>query len=92
MRPEFPHAVVRQAYNQCGHRCECTNPNCNHKADEQGRCRQVLRWGAWEQAEDSADSWEPHHIDPSRPGTITNCQILCTDCGRQAATRPATVV
>ncbi len=88
MRQEFPHTLVRQAYDRCEHRCECTNPNCDHDADKYGRCTQMLRWGAWEEENDSPDSWEPHLIDPDRPPYISNICLLCTNCSQHAATQP----
>ncbi len=89
MRHEFPHPLVRQAYEQCGHQCECTHPDCDHDADEYGRCTQILRWGAWEEGEDSPDSWEPRPINRGGPPYISNIRILCTNCSRHAASRPA---
>jgi len=87
MRQEFPHAVVRQAYEQCGHQCECADPDCAHNGDEAGRCTQILRWLA--QAEDASDGWQAHPIDPDGPPYISNIRILCTNCSQQTASQPA---
>ena len=83
--------MVRQAYEQCEHRCECTNPDCNHDGGEAGRCTQILRWGAWEEEEHSPDSWQTHPIDPDGPPYISNIRILCTNCSQQAVARIARI-
>ncbi len=89
MRQEFPHALVRQAYEQCGHRCDCATPDCEHDADEAGRCTQILRWPA--RGEDASDGWQVYLIDPDGPPYISNIRILCTNCNQQAVTRIARI-
>ena len=78
---EFSHAVVHEAFELCGHRCECADPNCTHKANRNDRCVQFLRLVA--QDEPARDGWVAHHIHADQPGTISNCRILCTNCSQQ---------
>jgi len=78
MQHEFPHAVIREAYDLSQHRCQCTDPDCPHHSDDEGRCRQILRWPA--QDDTARDGWRAVHIDPTGPGAIGNCQILCSQC------------
>ncbi len=82
MQHEFPHAVIREAYNLSQHRCQCTDPNCPHKSDDEGRCYQILRWPA--HGDNTPDGWHAVHIDPAGPGTISNCQVLCSRCYQYA--------
>ncbi len=89
MQHEFSHVVIRQAYDLSQHRCQCTDPSCSHHSDDEGRCRQILRWPA--QGEPVRDGWYVIHRDPTGPGTIGNCQVLCSQCYAHAmATRRAT--
>ena len=85
MVEEFPHAVVREAFNSSGLRCECTDPNCSHDSDEEGRCIQALRWIG--QGEAARDGWQARRINLDRPPYATNIRIVCTNCGRQATAR-----
>ena len=78
----FSHAIVREGFEASGYQCECTEPNCGHDSDEEGRCTQALRWIA--QGENAPDGWQPHRIDPDRPPYATNIRILCTNCRRHA--------
>ncbi len=89
MQHEFSHAVIREAYDLSQHRCQCTDPDCPHHSDDEGRCRQILRWPA--QGEPARDGWQAVHQDPSVPGIIGNCQVLCSHCFAHAmATRRVT--
>ena len=89
MQHEFSHVVIREAYDLSQHRCQCTDPSCSHHSDDEGRCRQILRWPA--QGEPVRDGWHVIHRDPTGPGTIGNCQVLCSQCYAHAmATRRAT--
>ena len=76
MEHEFPHAVIRQAYELADHRCQCTDPRCSHHAGGDGRCSRVLRWAA----RGNGDSWQVSHIHPVGPGIISNCRVLCDKC------------
>ncbi len=82
MQHEFSHTVIREAYELSQHRCQCTDPNCPHHSDDEGRCRQILRWTA--QDELARDGWRAVHIEPTGPGTIGNCQVLCSHCYEHA--------
>ena len=83
MEQAFPHAVIHQAFQACGHRCECTDPDCDHTSDAEGRCTQFLRLVG--EGDNAPDGWRVHRIDPGGPANISNCRILCTNCSKHAA-------
>ena len=78
MQHEFSHTVIREAYELSQHRCECTDPDCPHHSDDEVRCFKILRWSAHDDA--AADGWQAVHMEPTGPGTIGNCQLLCSRC------------
>ena len=83
MQHEFPNLVIRAAYDLSQHRCQCTDPGCPHRNDDEGRCRQILRWPA--QDEPARDGWRAVHIETAGPGIIGNCRVLCSRCFEYAA-------
>ncbi len=82
MQHEFTNTVIHEAYELSEHRCQCTDPDCPHRSDDKGRCRQILRWLARD--DNAPDGWQAIHIDPTGPGTISNCQLLCSRCYEHA--------
>ena len=94
MQHEFPSLVIRAAYDLSQHRCQCTDPDCSHRSDDEGRCRQIVRWPA--QNDTARDGWRAVHIEPTGPGIIGNCQVLCSRCYEYAVatsrpTEPAAI-
>ena len=70
--------TVQRAWKRANGRCECKRTSCGHGY----RCNKQLVWNNRGQ-ETARGSWEAHHVLSVRAGgsdSLSNCQILCTDC------------
>jgi len=71
----FPQSVIEQAYKLSGHKCQCSRKTCGHK----GPCYEPLDEG----------NWHARYKIPAIGGgtdTVSNCEILCTPCYKNAQT------
>jgi hypothetical protein len=71
---EFDDDVVEKAWDRAKGHCECTRKT--HGIS--GRCNKQLVWA--NRGRQGRGCWEAHHINSNRPGTLSNCEILCWDC------------
>ena len=83
MEHEFSHEVIHEAYERSNHRCQCTDPECQHTSGEGDRCTHFLRWLAWNDIR-ADDCWRVMHVDAEGPGTIGNAMVLCAECAEHA--------
>ena len=71
----FTEAVVEQAWNRAGVKCECRRWAYNHGIL---RCNQELVFvNRVPEREDRQGRWEPHRVNHKGDDTLSNCEILC---------------
>jgi len=86
MQHEFSHVVIREAYDLSQHRCQCTDPSCSHHSDDEGRCRQILRWPA--QGEPVRDGSETPPVQ-AQSVTVRYCAVSVMRMPWRLAARPS---
>lgn len=74
MLTEFPPDVVKEAWWQAKGRCKCRRKTHGPPT----YCGKKLSWS--NRGRQGRGCWEAHHINSNRPGTLSNCEILCWDC------------
>ena len=79
----FSEDTIIQAWVRCGGRCECRRSNHDHASE---RCPKRLEIANRGRAGDGA--WEAHTVNAAGGDGLSNCEILCWSCLRQAR-RPA---
>lgn len=75
----FTDRVLQQAWRRAGGRCECKRWTHKH---EQARCGEALVLTS--RGKEGQGRWEAHRISSTGGDTLTNCEILCWDCLKQA--------
>lgn len=80
LHKQFPEAIIQEAWDRSGDRCECERKTCGHA----GRCPQKLLRGS--RGAETEYGWEAHHINSEGPNTLSNCQILCQECHKNTET------
>ena len=75
----FTDDVVKQAWKRAGGLCECKRWAHKH---QQARCGNLLVLA--NRGKEGQGRWEAHRISSSGGDTLTNCEILCWDCYKQA--------
>jgi hypothetical protein len=74
----FSDAVVSQAWDRAGGRCECRRTSHNHPYT---RCnKQLVRAN---RGREGRGAWEAHHRNSAGGDTLSNCEILCWECHRK---------
>jgi 5-methylcytosine-specific restriction endonuclease McrA len=75
----FPETEVKKAWDRADSRCECRRSSHSHV----GRCNKLVRWES--RGKESELGWEAHHIDSNGADTVSNCEVLCQNCHKSAA-------
>ena len=74
----FSRSVIEAAWERAGGYCECVRRGHGHH----GRCKHPLLESS--RGSDCDYGWEAHRIRARDSDRLSNCEILCQDCYKQA--------
>jgi len=75
MLTEFPLDVVEAAWARARGHCECRRKSHGPPM----RCNKQLVWKNRGRGT-GRGCWEANHVNSNRPGSLSNCEILCWEC------------
>lgn len=72
----FSEDVIKQAWERSGGQCECRKRTHSHFYIP---CGKVLIWQ--NRGKEGRGGWGSKHIHAGAGDVLSNCEILCSDCG-----------
>jgi hypothetical protein len=75
----FSENVIEQAWKRAGGKCECRRWSHHHNVVRCGK--ELVRAN---RGIEGQGRWDARRIDQTGGDTLSNCEILCADCYKQA--------